>query len=120
MANQIENNNLTIQKENLNLSELIETTIQRYFIQNLENKTILLDIEKNIYYSGDKELLPSIIINLIENAIKYSFDTIHIDVILKTINDKILLEIKDAGCGISDKDKQTVFLVFSLPLLKNF
>lgn len=112
MANQIENNNLSIQKENLNLSELLENTIKRYFSESLEKKHISLSIEPNIFYSGDKELLPSIFINLIENAIKYSFETISIEVILKSINNKPLLEIKDHGCGISDKEKETVFQKF--------
>ena len=112
MANQIENNNLSIQKENLNLSELIETTLHRYFADYIKNKNIVLQIEKDIYYQGDKELLPSIIINLTENAIKYSFDAIDIDVVLKTINHKPLLEIKDAGCGISDNEKGHIFQKF--------
>jgi signal transduction histidine kinase len=112
MANQIENNNLSIQKEHLNLSELVETTVNRYFLGYLENKNIILHIEKEIQYQGDKELLPSIVINLIENAIKYSFETIHIDVILKTINNKALLEIKDSGSGISDTEKEQVFHKF--------
>lgn len=112
MANQIENNNLTLQKENLNLSELLENTVKRYFSEYLEKKTILLKIEPDIFYSGDKELLPSIFINLIENAIKYSFETISIEVILKSVNNKALLEIKDQGCGISDQDKNTVFQKF--------
>lgn len=112
MANQIENNNLSIQKENLNLSELIETTVNRYFKDYIENKNIVLQIEKDIHYHGDKELLSSIIINLTENAIKYSFDAIDIDVVLKTINHKPLLEIKDAGCGISDNEKGHIFQKF--------
>lgn len=112
MANQIENNNLSIQKENLNLSELLENTIKRYFSESLEKKHISLSIEPNIFYSGDKELLPSIFINLIENAIKYSFETIAIEVVLKNLNNKPLLEIKDQGCGISDKEKKTVFQKF--------
>jgi len=112
MANQIENNNLSIQKENLNLSKLLENTIKRYFSGQLEKKHISLNIEPNIFYSGDKELLPSIFINLIENAIKYSFETISIEVILKSMNNKPVLEIKDQGCGISDQEKVTVFQKF--------
>ncbi len=112
MANQIENQNLSIQKENLNLSNLIETTVKRYFLEHLEKSNISLDIEKEIYYQGDKELLSSILINLIENAIKYSFDSIQIDVELKTTNNKIILEIKDTGCGVEDHEKGLVFQKF--------
>lgn len=112
MANQIENNNLSIQKEQLNLSELLENTVKRYFLEHLEKKHVTLTIEPNIIYEGDKELLPSIFINLIENAIKYSFENIKIEVILKKLNGNTVLEIKDQGCGILDQEKETVFQKF--------
>jgi len=112
MANQIENNNLSIQKEQLNLSELLENTIKRYFLEHLENNHVTLTIEPNIIYIGDKELLPSIFINLIENAIKYSFEDVKIEVILKKLNGNTILEIKDQGCGILDQEKETVFQKF--------
>ena len=112
MANQIENNNLSIQKENLNLSDLVETTVKRYFSEQIEKNSINLHVEKNIEYIGDKELLASVIINLIENALKYSFESIYIEVILKTIHGKPILEIKDQGCGISDNEKEQVFQKF--------
>ncbi len=119
MANQIENNNLSIQKENINLSELIEQTIHRYFSEKVKNNSILLDVESNIYYQGDKELLSSIIINLVENAIKYSFENINIEVLLKTVNKNILLEIKDKGCGIPDNEKESIFHKFYRSGLEN-
>lgn len=112
MANQIENNNLSIQKEQLNLSELLENTVKRYFLEYLEKKHVTLTIEPNIIYAGDKELLPSIFINLIENAIKYSFEDIKIEVILKKLNGNTVLEISDQGCGILDQEKETVFQKF--------
>jgi K+-sensing histidine kinase KdpD len=112
MANQIENNNLSIQKEQLNLSELLENTVKRYFLEYLENNHVTLSIEPNIIYVGDKELLPSIFINLIENAIKYSFEDIKIEVILKKLNSNTVLEISDQGCGILDQEKETVFQKF--------
>jgi len=112
MANQIENNNLSIQKENLNLSELIENTVKRYFSEYVERENISLSIEENLTYFGDKELLPSIFINLIENAIKYSFNDIKIDIVLRQENQTPVLEIKDQGCGISDNEKLVVFQKF--------
>jgi K+-sensing histidine kinase KdpD len=112
MANQIENNNLSIQKEHLNLSDLVESTANRYFSEYITNNAVKLNVEKNIQYEGDKELLSSIVINLIENAIKYSFETIYIEVVLKTINKQVQLEIKDNGSGISDQEKTLVFEKF--------
>jgi signal transduction histidine kinase len=112
MANQIENNNLSINKEKLNLSELIENTVKRYFSLQLNQKQISLTVQPNCFCIADKELLPSVIINLIENAIKYSFENVAIEIILKTVNSKLILEIKDHGIGILEQEKETVFQKF--------
>ena len=112
MANQIENNNLSLQNEKLNLSELIELTVHRYFSEGINNSEIRLNLDHNVYMEGDKELLPSVIINLIENAYKYSFDKVEIEVVLKKLDQGFLLKIMDKGFGIPDKDKEQVFLKF--------
>ena len=112
MANQIDNNHLIANKENLDLSSLIEQTVTRYFMDFIEKHQLQLQIEKDVTYFGDKELLSSIIINLIENAIKYSTELADIKVLLKSVNSKIILEIQDLGCGIAEKEKEIVFQKF--------
>lgn len=109
LANQIENDNLALQKQELDLSALLQNTISRYFHAQLEAGTIRLSIEPGILYSGDKDLLPSVFINLVENAIKYSFERVEICITLKTMNGKPLLEIKDRGCGVAPTEKQKIF-----------
>jgi signal transduction histidine kinase len=112
MANQIDNNHLIANKENLDLSSLIEQTVKRYFMDFIEKHQLQLHIENDVTYFGDKELLSSIIINLIENAIKYSTELVDINVFLKSVNGKIILEIQDLGCGIAEKEKEIVFQKF--------
>ena len=109
LANQIENDNLSIQKEELNISELLQQTVHRYFQSQVEVQLIKLQIEQGIVYAGDKDLLPSVFINLIENAIKYSFETVDIEVVLRSVNNKPLLEVKDKGCGVSQPEKEKIF-----------
>lgn len=112
MANQIENNNLQAHKEEVNLSDLTQQVVKRYFSNYINNGSLRTYIASDIYCFIDKDLYPSVLINLIENAIKYSYDTINIEVVLNVINQKPLLEIKDQGCGISDEDKPKVFQKF--------
>lgn len=112
LANQIENANLSLQKESINLSELLQNTVNRYFQSQILNHTLTLNIEENMMYAGDKDLLPSVFINLIENAIKYSFDTVEISIDLKTVSGKAVLEVRDKGCGISAPEKEKIFEKF--------
>lgn len=112
LANQIENNNLAIIKEKINLSELFKSTLESYFHSRISDHTLKLKMEEGIFYNGDKDLLPSVIINLVENAIKYSFGAVDILVELSVSAAKPVLLIIDKGCGILPSEKEKIFEKF--------
>lgn len=112
LANQIENDNLALQKEALDLSVLVQNTLSRYFQAQLDSGVLRYDIDPGISYSGDKDLLPSVLINLVENALKYSFNEVEVTVELKLQNGKPVLEVKDLGCGIAVAEKEKIFEKF--------
>ena len=60
----------------------------------------------------DIKLLRQIILNLVENAVKYSIEKTPIKVILKLTIDQILLEIQDSGIGILPQDLKKLFEPF--------
>ena len=111
-VNQLSNKNISIHKEDFNCSELIELTVKRYFPNFVKSNAIRLDIEESIFMNADKDLNQSIVINLIENAIKYSFNEVDIIVKFKKENHKTILEISDKGIGISDTEKEKIFEKF--------
>jgi len=112
LANQIENDNLALQKESLDLSLLVQSTLSRYFQAQLDAGLLHAEIAPDIRYSGDKDLLPSVIINLVENAFKYSFENPEVRVVLKMHNGRPLLEVRDRGCGIAAGERQKIFEKF--------
>jgi len=59
------------------------------------------EIEENINVFADAKMLLSIIQNLISNAIKHSHPKGKINVLAKIKEDKIMVEIKDTGAGMS-------------------
>ena len=119
LVTQVENKNTSADLKSINLSELIEDTVSRYFEMYIENKWLKLNVAPNLFIQGDKELLPSLIINLIENAIKYSYENLEVILNLKVdisagsiTNSRVLLEVIDSGCGINESEKQKVFEKF--------
>jgi two-component system phosphate regulon sensor histidine kinase PhoR len=60
----------------------------------------------------DADLMENVILNLIENAIKYSKDALLITLSCSIENKHILIKIKDNGIGISEKDMKHVFRIF--------
>ena len=50
--------------------------------------------------------------NLIDNAIKYAPKELPVTVDLHEENNRIILQVKDEGKGISDEEKQKIFTKF--------
>jgi two-component system phosphate regulon sensor histidine kinase PhoR len=63
----------------------------------------------NFQLEGDRSHLSSVLYNLIDNALKYSKDHPHIQIHLKDIGDRLLLEVKDNGLGIPKAYQEKIF-----------
>ena len=57
----------------------------------------------------EKTRIGIVIDNIIHNAIKYSYENGHIDIILERQNGSVNLTIQDFGCGISNDDVDRIF-----------
>ena len=112
LANQIENHNLSVHKESFDLSETIQQQLKNYFIVYLERGELIMDVQPGIVVEADKLLLPSVLINLVENAIKYSFEKIHVQVSLRKDQQAIMLQVRDNGSGIVAQDRDRIFEKF--------
>ncbi len=58
---------------------------------------------------GDKAGLASVVLNLLENAVKYSPGIPEIEASIEQMNGFVRMEIADQGIGIAEKDKQQIF-----------
>ncbi len=88
--------------------------VQRVFAMLKETasvKTINLhhEIEENTTVFADEKMLLSIIQNIVSNAIKHSNDGGHVRVTAKESDDKIIIEIKDTGIGMSKEIQDKLF-----------
>src|SRR5205814_6118563 len=72
--------------------------------------TITMQIDETIDEQlWDREAVSRALLNLIDNAIKYSADDKAIDVILRQTPETIVIEVKDHGIGIDAKDIEKIF-----------
>jgi signal transduction histidine kinase len=101
----LESMSLETSKEVIDLNRLVETSAADLkFLADEKNIKITLDLEPLFSIEGDQKLIQEVIINLIENAIKYSLaDT---EVVIKTEETKnqVIVSIQDQGFGISPED----------------
>ena len=62
---------------------------------------------------GDPEELRTAVLNLLDNAVKYSPSGVHISVELEARNDKrVVLRVRDAGVGIPEQELKRIFKRF--------
>ena len=61
---------------------------------------------------SDEELLQQVWMNIISNAIKFSYENSEIDISLKAHSNFVKIEFKDYGCGMDDETVLHVFEKF--------
>lgn len=97
--------------EATNLNEVVEQIIDNYQ-HHFENKNYKCVFEKddNIpVINADREAVTDAIINLIDNAIKYSNDKKTINITTGTEKGNVFVEVKDYGIGIAEKDQKLIY-----------
>ena len=99
-----ENKNFTT----FNLNKIVEKAISYLNIQNT-NISFLSKCDIDIY--ANEDLLITAIINLLNNAIKYS-GSLKIDVITEQENGNAIISVKDYGVGIKEEHLEKLFTRF--------
>jgi len=99
-----------INKEIIDIDIIIKELIERHQLPG--NKTIFIEYENNSTINtinADKIQFQHAINNVLDNAIKYSKDEVNIKISLLKKDSYLLLNLKDNGIGISEKEIVLVF-----------
>ena len=111
MISQLEKKELNIDKTSLDLNELIKIAASHVQLL-LENKKGSINLKLNANKSeiyGNETHLTNVIINIIDNAIKYCDKKPDIIVNTENIDNKIILKIQDNGVGMSKNIQNKIF-----------
>ena len=111
-ASRLESNEFIFKKETTDLSTLINDITERYYKPELVAGTIQLQLEKTVLARVDSQAFPSVITNLVDNALKYSGTEKKVTLSLERVKDRVILSIADKGVGIKDQEKSKVFEKF--------
>nr|HMQ43884.1 HAMP domain-containing sensor histidine kinase [Mariniflexile sp.] len=110
----LEKNELNISKDRLDLHDLIEDAITHVelIVEDREGyiKTYL-DAPKSSVLANETHFT-NVIVNILDNAIKYSPEAPKIEVYTENVGNNILLKIRDHGSGMSKAAAKRVFEKF--------
>lgn len=91
------------------LEEMVSEIIITYqSIMDAKGIQLKLEIDEDLAVNGDRDMIHSIVRNLVSNAIKFSYVDGTIFISAELNNDEVILKIQDQGMGIKKEDKDKI------------
>lgn len=107
----IENGTMQLDLE-LELVEDIIMESMKHINRNAMEHTISVDVEEVLVVRVDAKRIIQVMINLVDNAIKYTPPGSNIEVVTYKDGDNATIEVRDDGLGIDDEQKAKIFTMF--------
>lgn len=90
-----------LRRDVVDINRLVETSVHRLkFLADEKHITLVQDLEPLFCIEGDMDLLQEVVINLLENAIKYSRPNTQVVIRTREKNEETVVSILDQGMGI--------------------
>lgn len=107
----LESHKLEMAKITFQLKPMVEDLIEKFSAKCAKPLHFTLNLQAEEVHA-DEEYLKEAISNLIDNAIKYSYQTV--DISISSLNNAThtLIKVRDNGIGISEKDVKHIFEKF--------
>lgn len=107
----LEEGKLSLAKQDVFLPDMIENLIEKFTLKTTKPVTFRTELTAQTVFA-DEDYLQEAISNLIDNAIKYSKETIQIEISSSETDQGTVIKVKDNGIGISHKDQLLIFEKF--------
>ncbi len=96
-----------------NYSNLLKDTLEKQKVKADKNNIVILSsIKPDIFINADPEKIVQVVVNILDNAIKYSRSGGTIELLLNTQEEYAVLEVIDQGIGIPEEDLKNIFKRF--------
>lgn len=107
---QLDQHTFLIQKQKIELYTYLKNIVEHFDLA-LKEKDIRLDFNcpKGIEFNIDPERFQQVVVNLLDNALKYSDDETEISLSVEKLPKRVNIVFKDQGIGIPSTDLPYVF-----------
>ncbi len=116
-AARIEAGEIYPENGNVDITNLVNSILEKFKIEAKKKKISFETVSElpnpdnkaPFYFKTDVEKLTLILLNLLNNAVKYSFEEGLITLKLWISEDDLFISVKDRGLGLSDEHKKVIF-----------
>ncbi|PEO10216.1 two-component sensor histidine kinase [Bacillus wiedmannii] len=105
-----DSNQIEMDKKTFELDKLLEEIVAPYKeIASYQEKEMILKVEHDISFMGDRERIHQMMVILLDNAMKYTNGGGHIQIDCTQTSSSIRIRVKDDGIGVKDEDTPKLF-----------
>ena len=104
----LENHKLEMNKTEVKLTPIIEKLTEKFKAKAQKPVNFIISLQAKTAYA-DNDYLGEVISNLIDNAIKYSKESVEINITAEESERYTILKVRDNGLGISEADQKIIF-----------
>ena len=104
----LENHKLEMNKTEVELTPIIEKLTDKFKAKAQKPVNFIIGLQAKTAYA-DNDYLGEVLSNLIDNAIKYSKESVEIHITTEESERYTILKVRDNGLGISEADQKVIF-----------
>jgi PAS domain S-box-containing protein len=110
LASRLDRGEVTVERDHVDVAELARGTVDA--MQSHLGVDVTLDGSQSAFATGDRDRIQQILINLLDNAAKFSPRGGGITVSVSQGGDHVRLAVTDHGVGIAPSEQQAIFEKF--------
>lgn len=111
-VSRLESGRLDIQRDPVHLDDLIEEVVGDFRSASHGHDIVLVRPRQPLVVAGDRQRLEQVLVNLLQNAIKYSPQGGQVVVTMAREGDEALVSVADQGIGIPVEEQSHLFKRF--------
>ena len=104
----LEDHKLEMNKTEVELTPIIEKLTEKFKAKAQKPVNFIISLQAKTAYA-DNDYLDEVLSNLIDNAIKYSKESVEINITAEESERYTILKVRDNGLGISEADQRIIF-----------
>ena len=113
IASRLDRDELRLERDHVDVAELVRTAVEHMREYVPETIALTASAEANGAAAlGDRHRIEQVLVNLIDNAVKYSPDGGEVSVSTAALPDGVRVEVRDNGIGIPVAEQGSIFEKF--------
>ena len=112
LTSQLDRGELRVGREPVDLVALVQSTVDAMRAHLPESSTLAVEVPESVgQASGDADRIQQVLVNLLDNAVKYGGGGA-VTVRVEKVNSSVRVSVADSGPGIEPTDQQRIFEKF--------